>query len=116
MCVDRRHVTPAFLKLAQGAFTTDWIEATVPDEAILGLARKLDRILVTEDSDFGDLIYRDGLAAPPGLILVMTPLIAKQDRAQRLDELAAPSLAVALGNFVVLGPTRYRYRPLPETP
>jgi predicted nuclease of predicted toxin-antitoxin system len=116
MCVDQRHVAPAFLKLAQGAFITDWIKATSSDEAILELARKLDRILVTEDADFGDLIFRDGLPPPPGVILVMTPLIPKEDRAQRLDELAAPSLNIALGNFVVLGPTRYRYRPFPSSP
>lgn len=64
MCVDRRHVAPAFLALTEGAFITDWVDATAADEQVLDLARRLGRILVTEDADFGDLIFRDGLKPP----------------------------------------------------
>jgi len=113
MCVDRRHVAPAFLALAPGAFTTDWIDAAASDEQILDLARGLDRILVTEDADFGDLIFRDRLQPPAGVILAMTPLIHKSKRAGWIARLAPESLEVAIGNFVVIGPTRYRYRPFP---
>ncbi|MBC7770327.1 MAG: DUF5615 family PIN-like protein [Phycisphaerales bacterium] len=113
MCVDRRHVAPAFLALAPAAFTTDWIGANAADAEILDLACTLDRILVTEDADFGDLIYRDGLRPPPGVILVMTPFVHKTERADWIGRLAPPSLEAALGNFVVIGPTRYRYRPFP---
>lgn len=113
MCVDRRHAAPAFLSLVEGAFITDWVGPDASDVEILDLARRLDRVLITEDADFGDLIYRDRLAPPPGVILAMTQLIPKHERAQRFADLAAPALAVAEGHFVVVGPTRYRFRPLP---
>jgi len=113
MCVDQRHAAPAFLALAPGAFATDWITPTSTDAEVLALARQLDRILVTEDADFGDLIYRDRLPPPPGIILVATQLIPKDERQRRLAELAKDALSIAEGHFVVVGPTRYRYRPLP---
>lgn len=61
LCVDQRHVAPALLALTPGAFTTDWLAPTANDEDVLALARQLDRVLVTEDADFGDLIFRDRL-------------------------------------------------------
>ncbi len=114
MCVDRRHALPAFLAAAPGAFITDWIGADADDHEILALARRLDRYLVTEDSDFGDLIYRDGLPPSPGVVLVMTQLIDREERAPRLAAMVPGALAVAEGHFVVVGPTRFRYRPLPD--
>lgn len=113
MCLDRRHALPAFLAAAQGAFITDWVGADAKDHEILALARQLDRHLVTEDSDFGDLIYRDGAPPPSGVMLVMTQLIAPDERARRLALLVPGAIAVAEGHFVVVGPTRLRFRPLP---
>jgi hypothetical protein len=112
MCVDRRHVAPAFLALATGAYISEWINPISADTEVLALARSL----FTEDADFGDLIYRDYMAPPAGVILVMTPAVPKANRADWIRGLAAPSLAVAPGHFVVLGPTRYRYRPFPTLP
>jgi predicted nuclease of predicted toxin-antitoxin system len=113
MCVDRRHVAPALMSLAEGAFTTDWIAASAPDEEVLALACQLGRILVTEDADFGDLIYRDRLPPPIGIVLAMTPLVQKNEREGWIGRLAPQALAVANGNFVVVGPTHHRYRPFP---
>jgi predicted nuclease of predicted toxin-antitoxin system len=38
------------------------------DRAVLALARSENRYLLTFDRDFGELIYRHGEAAPPGVI------------------------------------------------
>ncbi len=113
MCVDRRHAAPAFLALAPGDCITEWIPADADDADILALARRLDRILVTEDADFGDLIFRDRRPPPPGVIWVLTQRIHKTDRTQRLAALAPKALALAEGHFVVTGPTTCRRRPLP---
>ncbi len=58
VCVDRKHVVPAFLARGPGAFTTDWLAADASDIDILTLACNLDRIILTEDTDFGELIFR----------------------------------------------------------
>jgi predicted nuclease of predicted toxin-antitoxin system len=112
--VDRRHAAPAFGSIAAGAFITDWIAATATDHEVLTPARQLRRVLVTEDDDFGSLIYRDGLPPPPGIVLVMTQRIPKGERMLRLTSLAKSALAVAEGHFVVAGPIRCRFRPLPH--
>ena len=116
MCVDRKNAAPAFLALAPGDWVTDWVEPQAPDVEILALARGLDRILLTEDADFGDLIFRNRLPPPPGVLLLMTQLIPKSNRKTRLAQLASPALASAYGNFVVVGPTRCRFRPLTIQP
>lgn len=114
ICLDRRHAAQAFLRHADGAYTTDWLAPNAPDTDIIDLARRLDRIVLTEDADFGDLVFRDYLPPPPGIILVMTQLIPRAERAARLDALAPHALDVAAGHFVVVGPTRCRFRPLPH--
>lgn len=44
-------------------------EPGVDDEAILALARKEERLIITADKDFGELIYRKKLAAS-GVVLI----------------------------------------------
>ena len=45
------------------------------DEALLALAREEDRVLVTEDKDFGELVFLRGLPHPGIVRLVeMTPM------------------------------------------
>ena len=49
-----------------------WIEEETPgisDQAVLSRATSEERILLTSDKDFGDLVFRDELKAPFGVIL-----------------------------------------------
>ena len=58
-----------------------------PDPDILALAVRDDRILVTFDTGFGDLVYRWGLPAPPAVVLfclVSTPESEKPQFVARL--------------------------------
>jgi predicted nuclease of predicted toxin-antitoxin system len=89
------------------------LQPGAPDTAVMALAQNLDAILLTNDRDFGRLIFRHGLAPPPGLIMLdldnikMAAAIAIF-RANLLE--AARS---AIGYMVVISPERLRYRPLP---
>ena len=50
-----------------------WIEEETPgisDQMILSRATSEERILLTSDKDFGDLVFRDKLRAPFGIILL----------------------------------------------
>ena len=40
------------------------------DDAVLALASDQHRVLLTFDKDFGELSFRQGLAATPGIILL----------------------------------------------
>ena len=52
----------------------DWF-SQASDEALLAFAREEDRVLVTEDKDFGELVFLRGLPHPGIVRLVeMTPM------------------------------------------
>lgn len=41
---------------------------SVSDKKVIEIARQKNQIIITLDSDFGELIFREKLAPPPGLI------------------------------------------------
>lgn len=86
--------------------------AGADDLAVLAMARAQDRVLVTFDADFGDLVFRHGHAAPPGIIFL---------RLHPVDSLTAASLielalqAAPGGQLVVASVNNLRWRPLPRS-
>jgi len=86
---------------------------SVPDERLLELARNENRIVLTYDRDFGDLVFRERLVSS-GVVLLrfQAPL-----QAQRLEMSQSywPCIEeTALGHFMVVSDRRVRVRPLPE--
>ena len=63
----------AVLALRERGHDVVWVHDTArgcTDVAVLERAHQEDRLLVTFDKDFGELAYRLGLAAAPGVVLV----------------------------------------------
>lgn len=60
--------------------------AEVPDEVLLALAREQDRVLVTEDKDFGRLIFADRVAHGSVVRLVGLNSMEQADAMQNLIE------------------------------
>ena len=58
----------------------------LPDEEVIKLANRNNRIILTFDSDFGDLIYKDALY-PPGLIYFRWNLFAPKEPGYYLHQL-----------------------------
>jgi predicted nuclease of predicted toxin-antitoxin system len=86
---------------------------TWADAALLDLAVRESRIIVTEDSDFTDLIFSFGHRAPPSLIY-----IRREPETQRsfVDRILEVMLSERLrDHIVVLTPAATRYRPFPTT-
>ena len=82
------------------------------DAELLALAVREDRIIVTEDSDFSDLIYAHGMPSPPGIIYIRCEPEAQSGMAERiLDTLASGRLD---RHMAVIRPSSSRYRPLPQ--
>ena len=79
------------------------------DEALLALARAQGRVLITEDKDFGELVFLLGMAHPGIVRLVeMTPV----ERAQAMQSLIEHHAdAIRDGAIVVVTRTRVRIRP-----
>jgi predicted nuclease of predicted toxin-antitoxin system len=83
----------------------------IPDEEVLHNAFVEGRILLTEDKDFGELIYR--LKKPAcGIILIRIDVQERYEKWPRLEALIAKHEDRLPGHFVVLEMNKYRFRPL----
>lgn len=87
------------------------------DEAVLSAAAEDDRVLVSEDTDFGALLARSR-AATPSFVLLRTgePLTPDQQAQLLLTNLPELETELASGCVAVLGRGRVRIRPLPLLP
>jgi predicted nuclease of predicted toxin-antitoxin system len=83
--------------------------SALSDQDVLALSRREDRILITNDQDFGELVFREGLAHS-GVILFRL-------RTTRLNEVQARLQYVLthhahrLSEFIVATDERVRVRP-----
>ena len=86
-----------------------------PDEVVLAVARSEKRILVTDDKDFGELVFHRRLASQ-GILLIRlsSPRIA--DRLRRLAQAWSAIEPHLEGRFVVLGDNKVRMRPIGPVP
>ena len=82
------------------------------DETVLNRARKEERVLITFDRDYGELIFHRKLPVPPAIIYLrfipQYPEHAAEIVQQILDQ------TEVAGYFVVADPDRLRRRRLPS--
>ena len=84
----------------------------MPDDEILSGSVSRDRVLITSDKDFGELVFRDGKAAV-GVVLIRFDIVT----AALADETATRILALENAGrdvFAVLERTSVRVRPMPR--
>jgi predicted nuclease of predicted toxin-antitoxin system len=83
-----------------------------PDADVLALAYALDAVVLTEDTDFGDLVMRQHLPSAGVILLRLSgmPRVQQPDYVARI--LATHSAAMPQA-FSVVTPTAVRTRPLP---
>jgi predicted nuclease of predicted toxin-antitoxin system len=84
------------------------------DSTVLALAVAEDRILLTMDGDFGELIYKAGAAPPPAIVYVRLPqpLTPEEPADLLLQHFASPFLSWQ-GTFTTVTRRGARQRPLP---
>jgi len=82
------------------------------DQAVLGIALAEQRVLLTQDKDFGELVFAAGAPAI-GVLLLRYPSSARLSLPQAVLDLVATRQAELLGSFVVIGPATVRVAPLP---
>jgi len=87
----------------------------VPDETVLDRAVLERRVLLTFDSDYGDLLYRQGVQPPKGIIyLRFVPTSPEEPAEYLLSILEQPEISIS-NTFTVAERGRVRQRPLPGT-
>jgi predicted nuclease of predicted toxin-antitoxin system len=101
-------------RVAAAGFDIVWIGAAhsgASDGAVLEIARREDRILVTEDRDFGEMVVRQRLDAP-GVILLELDRLSGEAEAEHVARVIVANEGRLAGNFAVIEPGRIRIRPL----
>ena len=81
------------------------------DEEVLPIAFDEERILVTEDRDFGELVFRFQLPAR-GVVYLRFPVTKGDQKLPRMRDLLRDATERLPGAFVVVEPERIRFRPL----
>ena len=81
------------------------------DIDVIGRARDEGRLLLTEDKDFGDLVFRRGAQAP-GIVLLRIDPVMHELKAERLDAAIGRFGDGLVGRYTIIEPARFRSRPL----
>jgi predicted nuclease of predicted toxin-antitoxin system len=86
---------------------------SLADTAVLATAVRTGRTLLTFDRDFGDLIYRRGLAAPPAVLYFRFLPATPAEPAELFLHIVGRAEIGLEGMFTVVERDRVRQRPLP---
>lgn len=82
-----------------------------PDDVLLRVADEEQRLLITSDHDFGQLVFQRQLNSH-GVILLRLEDLSVQERFARLSEVWAVIESNRSGCFIVVTPQKVRVRPL----
>ena len=88
------------------------ISPRAADSDIIKLATKQKRILLTEDKDFGQLVYAAGKKSI-GVVFLRFPVSARDIIAKDMVNLVAEQKEKLFGSFVVVQPGKIRISRMP---
>ncbi|HZS64286.1 MAG TPA: DUF5615 family PIN-like protein [Xanthobacteraceae bacterium] len=81
------------------------------DREVLARAHEESRLLLTEDKDFGDLVFRRG-GQVPGIVLLRIDPAMHALKSRRLDAAVARFGENLFGRYTIVEEARFRSRPL----
>ena len=82
---------------------------SIDDETVLEQANQNGALLITEDKDFGELVYRQG-SIHTGVVLIRLDGLSKQAKARIVSTIFASQGPQLLNAFSVISPGRVRIR------
>lgn len=82
---------------------------SIDDETVLDQANQNDALLITEDKDFGELVFRQG-RIHMGVVLIRLDGLSKQAKAKSISNVFANQSPQLLEAFSVISPGRVRIR------
>lgn len=100
--------------LRQKGYNIKWISDISPgisDRVVYGIAQEDNRIILTEDKDFGELAVRYKLNAA-GVILLRISSAKKDLRKERVLELLEKFPEKIVGHLTVVDSEKFRFREL----
>ena len=109
VCVASRILHRALIDLGHDVLSARDGHADASDEALLAIAYREDRVLITEDKDFGELVFLRGLPHP--CIVRLDGLTAIEEAAVMRDLIKRQGAAMRKGAIIVVTGRRMRIRP-----
>jgi predicted nuclease of predicted toxin-antitoxin system len=103
-------------RLRAAGFDVASVRETRPgasDKDVLDETNSDDRVLITEDRDFGELVVRQRLRVR-GIILLERDRLPGAAEAERVAEIVRIHASKLTGHLLVVEPARIRVRPLPR--
>lgn len=116
LCANENLPGDCVLRLREDGHDVLWIREAAPgssDDAVLARAREENRLLITFDKDFGELVFRRGTKASQGVVLFRIAQPSAATVAARVAAILA-SRDDWSGNFSVVEESAVRMRPMPE--
>jgi predicted nuclease of predicted toxin-antitoxin system len=116
LCANENLPEDCILQLRADGHDVLWIREAAPgspDTAVLARAREENRLLITFDKDFGELVFRRGAKASNGIVLFLIAQPSASAIAARVAAILA-SREDWSGNFSVVEESAVRMRPLPN--
>jgi predicted nuclease of predicted toxin-antitoxin system len=86
----------------------------ITDDEVLEAAARDARLLLTEDKDFGELVFRTK-RGQTGVIMLRLPVALASENAVRVVNVLQQNSGRLVGFYTVIEPTRVRFRPLPDS-
>ena len=90
-------------------------QAGAPDVHWAARAEQEQRVILTSDKDFGELVFRDGLTSH-GIVLLRLDDLTVSEILARLQSAWSVVEANPAGRFIVITESRVRVRSLPSAP
>jgi predicted nuclease of predicted toxin-antitoxin system len=91
------------------------VQAGAPDANWVARAEQEQRLILTADKDFGELVFRDGLSTH-GVVLLRLDDLTVLEILARLQTVWSVVEANPSGKFIVVTETKVRVRPMPMVP
>ena len=91
------------------AFVSDLFQSAI-DADILDYAVRENRLLLTEDTDFGELLFAQGRGVAPGVVLIRLHSRPKNQKWSRVRSAIEHFGEDLFGRFVVVEEARFRSR------
>jgi predicted nuclease of predicted toxin-antitoxin system len=104
-------IVEALLAAGHDVVRVGEVGAGIPDRQVLELANRESRLLLTNDKDFGEFYYREGMISS-GVVLLR---LRTEDGARKAASLLAVISRAGdhlLGHFAVIAEAGVRFRPL----
>lgn len=110
--VDRR-IVDALRRDGHNVLYVSEFAPSIVDQEVLDLANRNDALLVTEDKDFGELVFRNG-QIHTGVVLIRLGGLSAQAKARNILTIFANQGTELLNAFSVISPGRVRVRQHPD--